>query len=88
MELNKPYKVVIADDHILLRDALARLVDSFEQFKITGVAEHGEELIRLIKGTGTPDIIILDQNMPKSNGLHTLVFLIRHCRYSHITVLI
>jgi len=75
MKMNETCKVILADDHVLLRDALAALIDSFEECKIIAVASNGKELVRLI-GTGKlPDIVILDLNMPEMDGYETAQWL-------------
>jgi DNA-binding NarL/FixJ family response regulator len=61
-------RIVLADDHPLLREALRNRLEKQLDFEIVGEANDGEELIRLVK-TITPDIIILDISMPILNGL-------------------
>ena len=60
----QPYKLILADDHILLRDALAPLIDTFDEFKVIAVAGNGEELITTIENGHLPDLVLLDLNMP------------------------
>lgn len=67
----KQIKIVLADDHILLRDALASLVNSFEEFQVVGVAANGKEVIGLFEKKVTPQLIILDLNMPEMDGYET-----------------
>ena len=43
MKINQLYKLILADDHILLRDALANLINKFEEFNVTAVAGNGKE---------------------------------------------
>lgn len=55
------------------------------------VVENGEDLMKLLESTmneDLPNIIILDQNMPKSNGLQTLAALKAHTRFAHLPVVI
>lgn len=75
MKTVQPIKVILADDHILLRDSLAGLIDSFEECRIIGVAEHGKELITVIEEGELPDLVILDLNMPKMDGYQTAAWL-------------
>ena len=75
MKENKIFKVILADDHVLLRDALATLINSFEELQVVGAADNGEDLIEII-GTGLkPDLILLDLNMPKMDGFETAQWL-------------
>jgi DNA-binding NarL/FixJ family response regulator len=68
-------KVALADDHVLLRNALAALIDSFGECKVIQQASNGVELIDQIKSTQAPDVAILDLNMPQMDGLETATWL-------------
>lgn len=68
-------KIILADDHILLRDALSSLINEFDNFKIVGVASNGQEVIRLFSDGQKPDIVILDLNMPLMDGFETTKWL-------------
>jgi DNA-binding NarL/FixJ family response regulator len=66
-----PVRLVIADDHPIFRDGLRRLLEVEQDFKVVGEASNGEEAIRLIKDLD-PDILLLDNAMPRMGGLATL----------------
>ena len=61
-------KILIADDHPLLREALCQVFSSQEDMEIVGQANNGEEAINLTAQL-KPDILIMDIMMPKSDGL-------------------
>jgi two-component system invasion response regulator UvrY len=61
-------KVALIDDHVLLRDALAAMIDSTSQFSIAFTADNGEKMINKLKAGNLPDLIILDLNMPVKDG--------------------
>ena len=69
------YKLILADDHILLRDALANLVNSFDEFRVVATASNGEEVKMAIGNGSRPDIILMDLNMPKLDGYETAQWL-------------
>lgn len=64
-------KVMLVDDHVLLRDALATLINSFDEFSVIGTAGNGVELMRAMKNGDRPDIVLLDLNMPEMDGFDT-----------------
>ncbi len=69
---NKPFTVMIADDSNVERALLKRFLLS-EQFEITHESGDGEDLIYYLTTSLTkPDIICVDLNMPKKNGLQVI----------------
>jgi two-component system, NarL family, invasion response regulator UvrY len=71
----KMIKVALADDHILLRDALASLINTFENCKVIFTASNGQEVMDRIELKQIPDVIILDLNMPIMDGFETVRWL-------------
>ena len=67
--------VALADDHILLRNALASLIDRFENCKVVMQASNGKELTTAITKDDLPDVVLLDLNMPEMNGFETATWL-------------
>lgn len=84
MKPNK-IKIALADDHVLLRDALATLIDGFSHCQVIAQAANGEELIRLIQTGLVPDVLILDLNMPKLSGWEVATWAQEH--YPEIRIL-
>ncbi len=70
-EVKKTIRIAMADDHVLLRSALASLIDSFEDCQVILEAGNGKELIAAIGKDKMPDLVILDLNMPEMDGLET-----------------
>ena len=64
-------RLVIADDHALLRDGLRRLLETETDFKVLGEASDGIEAVALTHEL-KPDILLLDTFMPKQNGFEAL----------------
>ena len=83
---NKKTQVAIIDDHILLRTALARLVNGFEGYTVLFEADNGKDLRAQIMQHHIPDIVLLDVNMPEMDGFETTQWL--HKNYPHIKVLV
>jgi two-component system, NarL family, response regulator LiaR len=63
--------ILIADDHKLIRQGIINFLEVHGEFEVKGEAENGEEAVKLA-GTLRPDIILMDINMPKKNGLEAI----------------
>jgi DNA-binding NarL/FixJ family response regulator len=63
-----PIKIVIADDHALLRQGIKNVLSLEPDLEVIGEAADGEEAISKIESL-KPDILLLDVNMPHMNGL-------------------
>jgi len=61
-------RVALADDHVLLRSALASLIDSFEDCKVIHQSNNGKEFIDFLRKGSIPDVAVLDLNMPEMDG--------------------
>ncbi len=71
----KPIQVGIADDHTLLRKALAKLIGSFEGYAVLFEADNGKEVKNKIGQHLVPDLVLLDVNMPEMDGFETTIWL-------------
>jgi two-component system, NarL family, invasion response regulator UvrY len=68
-------RILIADDHALVRDGLRRIIESIADFSVAGEAHSGDEAITKVHEGGF-DVLLLDMSMPGKSGLD----LIRHLR--------
>ena len=69
--VQKPIRIVIADDHHLVREGLRRLLEMQPEFAVVGEAADGLEALEQVKAL-MPDVLLLDLSMPRMNGLQVL----------------
>src|SRR6266496_3786649 len=63
-------RVLIADDHSLVRQGLRRYLEMAGDIEVVGEASNGQEVLGLMSdGVGEPDIVLLDIRMPEMDGL-------------------
>ncbi|ETT32935.1 MULTISPECIES: response regulator transcription factor [unclassified Paenibacillus] len=79
------YKILIVDDHMVVREGLKMILETDDRFEIAGEAENGQAALRLIDEL-SPDVVLLDLNMPVMSGEETLQAL--KARHSEIPVII
>ncbi|MBS1565758.1 MAG: response regulator transcription factor [Bacteroidetes bacterium] len=68
-------KVAFADDHTIVREGIAGIIESFGGYKVTCKARNGLELMEQIGRAGSPDIAILDLLMPDMDGYETVAWI-------------
>ena len=77
----------MADDHLLLRNALAALIDSFGDCKVIYHAGTGKGLTTKILIGPVPDVVILDLNMPEMDGFETAEWMQKNFPQTHVLML-
>lgn len=63
-------KIILADDHVILREGLSRALQSESDYEVIGQVGDGHSAIKLIREL-SPDIVIMDIGMPELNGIET-----------------
>ena len=61
-------RVLIADDHGVIRDGLSRLLDAADGIEVAGIAADGEQVVALASEL-TPDVVLMDLDMPGTDGI-------------------
>ena len=71
MTSEQTHRLVIAEDHTILREGLKALLTTRADLEVVGEATDGREAVRAVQELN-PDLILLDLSMPRSNGLEAL----------------
>jgi DNA-binding NarL/FixJ family response regulator len=79
-------KILIVDDHPMMRDALSMSLAVEKDMKIIGEAGNGKEALTLLK-TLTPDVILMDLMMPEMNGVDAITRIFKTNSQARILVL-
>ncbi|MBF9254451.1 response regulator transcription factor [Pontibacter sp. 172403-2] len=78
-------RVILTDDHKLIRDGLKALLNGSDTISVIGEAADGNELLELLQKVQA-DVVLLDINMPGKNGIETTREL--HLHYPELKVLV
>jgi YesN/AraC family two-component response regulator len=71
MSEQQPIRVMIVDDHLLVRDGLNLLLSTFDEIEVVGLAADGQEAITLYE-QARPDVILMDLRMPGMGGIEAV----------------
>ncbi|GJL58281.1 MAG: two-component hybrid sensor and regulator [Nitrospirales bacterium] len=79
--MSSGYRVLLVDDHAVVRQGLRSLLDAWSGIEVVGEAEDGIEAIRLAESL-QPDVVVMDINMPHMNGIEAT----RQIRHNNPTI--
>lgn len=79
-------RVLLVDDHILFRKGLVNILNEEETIEVAGEASNGEEAIEKVREL-MPDVILMDINMPRCNGLEATRIIKAEMPYVKIVML-
>ena len=69
--MSKPIRIVVADDHPVVRDGLIAMLKTQSDFEVVGEAGDGAEALHEV-AKRDPDVLLLDLEMPRVDGIETL----------------
>jgi DNA-binding NarL/FixJ family response regulator len=64
----RPIRIVLAEDHLIVREGLRRLLENESDIRVVGEASNGQETVKLTLDI-QPDVVVMDIAMPKLNGI-------------------
>ncbi|HEY9856576.1 MAG TPA: response regulator transcription factor, partial [Stenomitos sp.] len=76
-EFNEPVRIMLADDHAILRTGLRLMLSSVPNLEVVGEATNGKEALAKADELN-PDLVIMDITMPEMNGIEATMELKRH----------
>ncbi|MGC3975623.1 MAG: PAS domain-containing protein [Nitrospira sp.] len=76
-------RLAIVDDHAMIRQGLRAMLQAYEEIQVCGEAANGEDAITLVQSI-RPDVVLMDINMPKKNGIEATAA-IKQC-FPHIII--
>jgi len=79
-------KILLADDHQIIRDGLASLLEKQKDMQVVGQAEDGRQALRMAVDL-KPDIVVMDISMPNLNGIEAAAQLRKDCPGTRVIAL-
>lgn len=79
-------KIIIADDHLMVREGLKQLLELQGDIEVIGQADDGIQCLDMINKL-KPDVVLLDINMPNMNGIQTLEVLRQNQNKTKVLIL-
>jgi DNA-binding NarL/FixJ family response regulator len=81
-----PIRVLLADDHALVRAGIRSLLEKIPGVEVVGEASNGHEALELTRSE-LPNLVLMDIEMPDLNGLETLPRIIKHFPQTKVAIL-
>ncbi|MEN9645827.1 MAG: hypothetical protein RL238_2496 [Actinomycetota bacterium] len=66
--MTQPIRVLVVDDHVIVRNGLAQLLATTDEFELVGAAGDGREALELLPAL-RPDVVLMDLSMPGMDGV-------------------
>jgi DNA-binding NarL/FixJ family response regulator len=82
----KTLRILLADDHIVMRTGLRALLERQPHLEVVGESENGRETVTLA-GTLRPDVVVMDVGMPILNGIDATQTIVAECPTTAVIIL-
>jgi DNA-binding NarL/FixJ family response regulator len=79
-------RILLADDHKILRSGLRELIEKQPRFKVVAEADHGKTAVQLCNQL-MPDVVLMDISMPGLNGVEATRYIVRDCPKTKVVIL-
>lgn len=79
-------RILIADDHAIVREGIRMILDSQDDFDVVGEAQNGAEAVRLARDLH-PMVVVLDISMPKMTGIEAIQVIKQALPKTHVLIL-
>jgi DNA-binding NarL/FixJ family response regulator len=86
MDENDPIRVIIVDDHSIVRRGLGAIMTTNDQLQLVGEAEDGQEAVELCEKS-QPDVVLMDLIMPRMDGIEATRVISQRWPHIHVLVL-
>jgi NarL family two-component system response regulator LiaR len=80
----KAIRILIADDHLMVRKGLSTLIQGVPDFVLMGEAENGSQAVSMCREL-LPDVVLMDIIMPEVNGIEAIRII--HAEYSRVNII-
>ncbi|MDP7150363.1 MAG: response regulator transcription factor [Paracoccaceae bacterium] len=84
--MTDPIRIIIVDDHPMVAEGIEALLESYDDITVLATLSDGEEAIRQATAL-EPDVMLMDLNMPKTNGLAATEIILENCPNTKILIL-
>ncbi len=86
MEQSMTIRVVVVDDHAIVREGLSALLDALDGLEVVGTAEDGREALHLVEEV-RPDVVVMDIQMPRLDGIEATRFITERTPSTRVVML-
>lgn len=85
-EPTETIRVVVVDDHQIVRDGLVALLGALDGVEVVGTATDGKDAVHVVTETG-PDVVLMDIQMPELDGIAATQHLVEHGTAARVLIL-